>query len=196
MIDELLEIIKNEVDTFLKLKMKEGQEQYIKLAPIVDQDGKPSLNENAICMSLVKVEEDRSNMSNGGTTALVGNQVHSFNLPVRLNLYILFSGTFIDGQEKNYLEALKRLSYVISFFQARRVFTSQNTPKLDPEYGKIIMELYNQPFEEQSHFWGMFGSIYRPSVLYRLRALMVQEGELTGIHEPGRGVDFDLEAKE
>ncbi len=191
MIDEILDIIKNEVDTFLKLKIRDNQHQYVYLAPVVDLNGKPSLNENAICMTLVKIEEERANMSNHQETKLIDDRVYSINSPVKLNLYLLFSAAYMDGQEKNYLEALKRLSYVIGFFQAKNVFNSQNTPKLDPGYGKISIDLINQPFEEQVHFWGMFGGLYRPSLLYRLRTLMVQEDQVAGISEPVREMKME-----
>ncbi len=188
MIEEVLGVIKDDLDTFLRLKMKEGQEQYVKLAPIVDQEGKPSLNENSICMSVVKIESDRTNMSDSSYKELVDNETLFFNGPVKLNVYILFSATYIDGQEKNYQEALKRLSLVIAFFQAKNVFTSKNTPGLPVQSEPIIMELFNQSFEEEYNLWSMLGNNYRPSVLYMLRALMVEEKQITAVGEPSRDI--------
>ncbi|MCP5049028.1 MAG: DUF4255 domain-containing protein [bacterium] len=197
MIDDVLDIIKEEIDTFLKLKMRDNQEQYIKLVPVVDMDGKSSVSENSVCMSLVKIESDMVNMNHGTQPSeRVGNEVQFYNPPIKLNLYILFSASYLDGQEKNYKEALKRLSYVMGFFQAKNVFTSNNTPNLDHTYGKIKIELYNLGLEEQSHFWGMLGSLYRPSVLYRFRAVMVQEKQVRSIAEPGKSYQFDLGRKE
>ncbi|MCP5053908.1 MAG: DUF4255 domain-containing protein, partial [bacterium] len=184
MIDEVLEVIKEEVDTFLKLKIGSNQGQSLKLVPVVDLEGKPAVDENTVSMSLVKIEEDRHNMSNGGNTRVVGSEHQFSNPPVKLNLYVLFSAAYIDGQEKNYLEAIKRLSYVIAFFQAKNVFSPQNTPKLDYRDGKLNIELYPLAIEEQSHFWGMMGGIYRPSVLYRLGVLVVQEQRVTDVSEP------------
>ena len=64
MIDTVLKIIKDEVQTFLNLKMRTGGgEDKIHLAPLVDQNGKPVPNENTVSMNLVKIEEDRTNMS-------------------------------------------------------------------------------------------------------------------------------------
>ncbi len=192
MIDEVLEVIRGEIDTFLKLKMKEGHEQYIKLVPVVDQDGKPALNENSISMSLVKIEEDRTNMSNALEEEHVNGRVLYFNPPVKLNLYILFTATYTDGQEKNYKEALKRLAYVISFFQSKSVFTPQNSPKLDSSHRRIVVELHTQSFEQQNNLWSMLGNNYRPSVLYRLRALLIQERQVTAAGEPVEGYDIDI----
>lgn len=195
MLDDVLDVIKEEVDGFLKLKMRDSQEQYVKLVPVVDLEGKPSVTENTVCMTLVKIENDGINMSNGAVPEMVGNKVYTFAPPIKLRLFILFSAAFSDGQEKNYKEALKRLSHVISFFQAKPVFTPQNTPALEPDKGEIQVELYNEAIEEQSYLWGMMGSLYRPSALYRLRTLWVQEHQVLDVHEPTGEPDFQLDKK-
>ncbi|MCP5108602.1 MAG: DUF4255 domain-containing protein [bacterium] len=175
MIDNVLDVIKEEVDSFMKLKMKDTREQYIQLVPVIDQEGKPSVSENTICMSLVKIEDDRINMSNGTNIEYTANGVQHFNPPVKLNLFVLFSASISDGQEKNYKEALKRIARVIEFFQSKNVFNAANTPMLDHSVGKITAELFNMNMEEQNNLWSMLGSIYRPSVLYKFRALLIQE---------------------
>lgn len=184
MIDELLDIIKEEADTFLKLKMKDtSQEQYVKLVPIVDQDGKPAVVENSVMMTLVKIEEDRDDTSNSRTVNVTGEVVQYSNPPIKLNLYVLFSGSYIDGQEKNYKEVLKRLSLIIAFFQTKNVFTSRNTPKMDQRFGRIAVDMINQTFEQQNNLWGMFGNTYRPSVLMRLRVLKLSEAQINAVGE-------------
>ncbi len=192
MIDNLLETIKDEVDTYLKVRMRNNKEQYIKLVPVVDQDGKPSVAENAICMSLVKVEEDKANMSSGKYTEYSNGGVHFYNSPIKLNLYVLFSAAYSDGQEKNYREALKRLSHIISFFQSNGNFNAANTPQLDPGLGKITVEMNSLTMEEQNNLWSMLGSLYRPSVLYRLRTVMVQEKQTSGTAAPLKGKKMAL----
>jgi hypothetical protein len=194
MIDSVLDVIKEEVDTFMKLKMKDTREQYIQLVPVIDQEGKPSVTENTICMSLVKIEEDKTNMSNGTHVEYTEKGLQYYNPPVKLNLYILFSASSSDGQEKNYKEALKRISRVIEFFQAKNVFTSSNTPMLDHTVGKISVELFNLNMEEQNNLWSMLGGMYRPSVLYMFRALLIQEKH--GLPAGGPVLKKDLELVE
>jgi len=195
MIDNVLDVIKEEIDTFMKLKMKDSREQYIHLVPVLDQDGKSSVSENTVCMSLVKIEEDKVNMSNGGDIEYTANGPQYFNPPVKLNLYVLFSAASSDGQEKNYKEALKRISRVVEFFQAKNVFTSANTPMLDAAAGKLTAELFNMNMEEQNNLWSMLGGMYRPSVLYRFRALMVQERHGVGAGGPVLEKDLELTVK-
>jgi hypothetical protein len=93
--------------------------------------------------------------------------------PVNLNLFILFSSYFID---KNYPEALKFLSAVISFFQSNAVFNHSNTPDLDDRVEKLTFEIVNQDLQNQSHLWGSLGGKYLPSILYKIRMVTIQEG--------------------
>ena len=192
MIDTVLDVIKEEIDTYLKLKMKDSREQYIHLVPVIDQDGKSSISENTICMSLVKIEEDSMNMSNGMEVQYTDDGVEYYNPPVKLNLYILFSASASDGQEKNYKEALKRISLIVSFFQSRNVFTSANTPLLDYSVGKLTAELFNMNMEEQNNLWAMLGGTYRPSALYLFRALLIRDEQARGGGGPVLSKDFEL----
>ncbi len=192
MIDDVLETIKNEIDTFIRLKMKDNRQEYVQLVPVVDLGGKPSLNENTLCMSLVRIEEDRVNMSDGVYSENVGNDVRFYNQPLRLTLYVLLSAVFSDGQQKNYKEALKRLSFAIGFFQAKQVFTAANSPRLDHRYGKIKIELYNMTIEEQNQLWSMMGGLYRPSVMYRFQTLLIREKQVTGTARSGEEMVMDI----
>ncbi len=176
MIDSVLKVLKEDVGTFLNLKMNtSGSEDKISLAPVVNEKGDAAEIENSVAMSLVKIEEERENMAYVKTSQVVeNNKVCYHNPPVKINLYILFTAFFND-----YTESLKFISYIISFFQTKRVFTSSNTPGLAPEAGKITLEIYNQPLQDDNYLWGMLGTSYRPSVLYKLKMLTIQERQIT-----------------
>ena len=76
------------------------------------------------------------------------------------------------------MEGLKQLSYVISFFQSKSVFTRENSPALagkDPSLKRLIVELYSYSFEQLYNFWSVLGTKYLPSVLYKVRLLRFQE---------------------
>jgi hypothetical protein len=133
-------------------------------------------------------------MSNGTHVEYTEKGVQNYNPPVKLNLYILFSASSSDGQEKNYKEALKRISRVVEFFQAKNVFNSSNTPMLDHTVGKISVELFNMNMEEQNNLWSMLGGMYRPSVLYKFRTLYIQEKH--ALPTGGPVLEKDLELKE
>lgn len=192
MIDNILDVIREELDTFMKLKMGDDREQYVQLVPVVDMEGKAPVTENTVYMSLIRIEEDKINMSDGGEREYIGSKVHFYNPPVKINLYVLFSAAYSDGQEKNYKEAIKRISQVLAFFQAKNVFTTANSPRLDAAVGKLSVDLHNTGMEEQNNLWSMLGSLYRPSVLYRFRALMIQEKRTTAVAGPTRDKDLRI----
>ena len=76
---------------------------------------------------------------------------------------------------------------VISFFQAKNVFTPDNSPSMvdfDPRLKKIIVDLYSYSFEQLYNFWSVVGTKYLPSVLYRIRMVTFQEDEFTGSDIP------------
>lgn len=176
MIDSVMKVLKEEVGTFLNLKMGPGGgEDKITLAPLVNEKGEATVVENSVAMTLVKIEEDRENRPFVKTTEVVeNNKVYYYNPPVKLNLYILFTAFFND-----YTESLKFISCIISFFQTKRSFTSANTPTLDPDAGKITLEIYNQSMQDDNYLWGMLGTSYRPSVLYKLKMLTIQEKQIS-----------------
>jgi len=171
MINKALEILRDEIHDFLKLKpdLNIGNQQTISLSNIVDSDGKIEIPDNSLGLTLVNIEEERV-MKSQTASAVNNNTVTYFNPEIKLNLYILITTNFGD-----YPTALKYISYVISFFQSKNVFNHQNSPKLDAQIEKLILDLYTVTFEQQNYLWGALGSKLLPSVMYKVRMLVVQE---------------------
>ncbi len=88
---------------------------------------------------------------------------------IRLNLYILFVAVY-----KSYTTngSLQKLSRVIRFFQARRVFDTRNTPQLPAGIEKLTAELLALPFAEQNEVWNALRTSYKPSLLYKVRMVV------------------------
>ena len=146
-------------------------------------------NDTYVIISLVNLEEE-STLKN--TPNVRKNAVGGFDYedpPVYLNLYLLFCSTFFGGQppNNNYTEALKRLSYVIQFFQSRKHFSISNTPNAelaqnlegltDPDVTTITLkfELYTLTFEQINHLWGSLGGRQIPFVMYKVRLIQIRE---------------------
>ena len=93
-----------------------------------------------------------------------------------LNLYLL-----ISTYNRNYEEALKFISKVIGYFQMHNVFV-KNT--LDASAGatipdgveQIVMELYTASFEQQNQIWAALSTGYLPSVIYKVKSIIVDAG--------------------
>ncbi|MDX2285978.1 MAG: DUF4255 domain-containing protein [Bacteroidia bacterium] len=90
--------------------------------------------------------------------------------PVYLNIFVLFSANYAK-----YANGLHYLARVIAFFQRRFVFTPDTAPGLDPGIEKLIFELHSMGFDQLNQLWGVLGGKYIPSVVYKMRLVMIQE---------------------
>ncbi|MDT7836297.1 DUF4255 domain-containing protein [Aquabacterium sp. OR-4] len=89
---------------------------------------------------------------------------------LRLNLHVLFVARF-----KGYALGLNQLALVMRFFQGQPVFDRENTPALPAAIDKLVIELVNQPQHEQNNIWSALRVHYQPSVLYRVRMVVLSD---------------------
>jgi len=195
MIHHAMKCITDVADAYLKLRTQSpGSEQMVYLTNVTTGE-EVAIPDNSIGLSLVNIEEER--VYKDQSTRVVNGQgeVEYRNPELKLNLFVLFSANFTrakDDQNEDYLEGLKQLSYIIELFQAKNVFTQENTPALAlaAEGGeglpsnairKLVVELYSYSFEQMYNFWSVLGAPYLPSVLYRVRMLTVQQGDVSMI---------------
>lgn len=182
MIDKALNVLKNEVKAFIMSKADERTgEEKVHLTAITDDQGKLAIPLDSVGLSLINIEEDR--ITKAQLPHIIKNQERPAytNPSINLNLYIIFAANF-----KNYPESLKFISYIISCFQAKMVFTPIDTPDLAPCIEKLIVELNTQTPEQQHFIWGIIGSGYLPSVVYKVRMITVQEGRII---KEGTGIE-------
>ncbi len=170
MIKKVIDTVKKELVAYLDLVagLDEAATNVVEISHLFNSAGEPIPNEVGI--TLVNIEEDRINRANDPYVK-TSDGYTKVNPEIKLNLFVLFSSHF----ESNYPEALKFISYVIRFFQSKSVFTTENTPSLDSEVKKLIVELHPMSFEQQNYLWGMVGGKYLPSVLYKFRLIVIQE---------------------
>jgi hypothetical protein len=97
---------------------------------------------------------------------------------VHLNLMLMFAANF--GGSK-YTEALKFISATIAFFQGRALFDHHNSPDLDPRIDRLALDIENLSVAELSNLWGILGGKYVPSILYRVRMITFDSGQITNL---------------
>lgn len=199
MIDVALEFLTQQVNDYLSLKSLPdvGTGPEIVLTNVAAEDGNWAIPPKTLGLSLINIEEDRVNMDQTFTHRNVSGDIESYNPEIKLNLYVLVSANFAAGDAGGstnttgvYAEGLKQLSYVISFFQGKYVFTTENSPTLNPTIKKLIVELYSSSFEQQYNFWTVVGAKYLPSVLYRVRMLVYQEHRVQDQGAPITSIDL------
>ena len=167
MIESAISSIVGELNNSLNVKFRLNEDRII-ASNLLNLDGSLSIkDENRIVVSLVNLEEEKTATPNGFGVPLTGH-----NHPVYLNMYVLFYSLF---NEKLYYESLKFISAIIGFFQHKKVFTPNNTAGLDQNIDKVLVEINNISFHEQSNILSALGAKYAPCVLYKMRMVGIEE---------------------
>jgi hypothetical protein len=174
-IDQALDFLRIQLDNYLRMKLDPlTSTPFIQLANIAWHDSETTSgaagDSSDAFISLINIEEDRISRSQDPFARGPGNTIVYKNPKVYLNLYLLFSVNL-----SSYVESLKRLSYIIQFFQWRNAFTPLNFPSLPAGIQELIFDLYTPNFQDLNNLWGIMGSKYLPSVIYKMRLITISE---------------------
>lgn len=168
MIDLALVFLRDQINAYL---METIQTEMVVLGHLVNVNGQTNVSE--IGLTLINIEQETALKNTNPYRRVSDDEISKIHPPVYLNLYVLVSAYFGDTEE-NYREALKNLSRVVRFFQAKPMFNQQNSPGLDPEIEKIVVELVTFSFEQQNNLWAALGGKYLPSVIYKVRPVVIE----------------------
>lgn len=142
---------------------------------LVDANGaSPQKNLNSIVITLINLEYETNKQLYGGQRQ-AGNQMNRLNPAIHFNLDILVSANFDD-----YNEALKFLAACIGFFQEHQVFTRATNPTLPVGIPALTVEIENSPIAKTHNLWNALGAKYIPSMIYKIRHVGVQSGQVKG----------------
>lgn len=183
MLDATLKFLADEVNQYL---FRRTSSAVISVEPgsLTDDTGKWAVREGAIGLALVNVEEERILRSPAPERTLRGDSQIVQQPELKLNLQIVFA-----ARHKDYLHALRYLSHVLTFFQSHAVFTAENYPGLEPGLEKLSVELLSYGPEQLNQLWAYIGTKYLPSVVYRVRMVVLQDTEPTGVDRPITTID-------
>lgn len=145
----------------------------------IEDTGKWAIPEDRIGVSLVNAEEERVLRTQLPEPTFVDGRQVLLEPEIKLNLDVLFAANF-----KLYPQSLKALSRVITFFQCHPRFSSDEYPDLDPAITRLIPELRSLGFEQLNQLWAFLGGKQLPSVVYRVRLVVLQDIEPRGIGQP------------
>ena len=203
MIHTCLSFLANELNEYLKVRTGSPTVDRVFLTSVATEGGGVVIPDKSVGVSLINIEEDRVYKDQKSTVINSFGNVERLNPEIKLNLYVLISANFQNTNEQDssddYVEGLKQLSYIISFFQAKNVFTPENSPKLaeyDPNLKKLVVELYSYSFEQLYNFWSVVGTKYLPSVLYKVRMLTFQEREFFDSNAPIEKIAINSKTKQ
>lgn len=204
MIDIAASLLKDELNAYLNLN-PDFPDDLVILGNIANL-GEPDVAlEDKIVITNVVIEEESSLKNKRHFERSATSSVDYIEPPVYLNLYFLFSATFLKNSADGYENSLKRISAVIQFFQTKSQFTVNNSPFSSVSTGDALtpnqkaeinlrVELYTLTFEQINHLWGSLGGKQSPSVMYKVRMVKIQERLLQEaplieeIHEHGKAI--------
>jgi hypothetical protein len=183
-----LKLIRDELGAFIVTRNGQDEEVVLGNVALLESPDNEAIQDR-ILISLVNIEEE-SALKNFKTYQRdnASGIVENVNPTVHLNLYILFSANYQVGNQA-YINALKRLSNVIQFFQAKNVFTMSNSTHADLadlshnedlnqaqiNDIKLIFDLYTLTFEQINHLWGALGGKQIPFAMYKCRLIKIAD---------------------
>jgi hypothetical protein len=202
MLHTTLSFITSELNDYLKLRTGSPSVDRVFLTSVATESAGIVIPDKSLGVSLINIEEERVYKDQRSSIINGEGNVEYLNPEIKLNLYVLISANFQDSVENDstddYVEGLKQLSMVISFFQSKNVFTPDNSPKLtafDANIKKLVVELYSYSFEQLYNFWSVVGAKYLPSVLYKIRMVTFQEREFIDSAVPIEKISIDSKTK-
>jgi len=176
MINLAVQLLATQLNQYLR-RTYDLTEDVVVTSNLVDIDGSaaPNIN-NKLVIFLTNIEKDSTPSRHSGTHD-IGKLSLKSNQPLYFNLYVMMSANFTGN---NYPEALKFLSSTVSFFQQHALFNHQTTPELDRRIEKLVLDIENLSIQDLSNLWGSLGGKYLPSILYKVRMVTFDTGEIVG----------------
>lgn len=135
---------------------------------------------NKIVISLCNVERE----TGGGIAAPLQKTSNGYIRkypPLMLNLYVMIAAVY---SKKRYSESLSVLSDTLKFVQS--------TPKLQMDGYEFSIEIINLPLQDMNNIWSILGGVYYPSVLCKIRGVVIDCNEISSSGRTASSPDVGL----
>ena len=160
------------------------------IGALFNEKGEPLIGAGLVGLMIANVEEERTFKVQLQKQKRTDSDIEVANPEIKLNLYVLVAAN-PGANAVSYDAALKRLSAVLTYFQGTTFFDKTDYPDLDPiEY--LIVELYSLTFEQQNQLWASLGGKYMPSVVYKVRLVVIDKGFLGAKEKAILEIDSNL----
>ncbi|HEY9698906.1 MAG TPA: DUF4255 domain-containing protein [Trichocoleus sp.] len=189
MLDLALRFLKNELNTYLLTQTATNTVE-VRLSKLVDESGRYAIDEETLGITVINIEEDRIFKSHLPEYAYSNGQHLVMEPDLKLNLHILIAANF-----KQYDQALKYISLVLTFFQSHPFFDSSINADLDPRIEKLVVELQSLNYEQLNQVWAFVGGKQLPSVIYKVRLVVLQDQAQTAIQPPITQINSTLQTR-
>ena len=179
MIGTTLNVVARRLDAVIRRRLAlPPAEKKVILSPFLDLDGSVAIKEeNTLVLYPVNIQKDAV-AGSGGVAVTPPHPSLAGPPPLYLNIYLVL-GMYYQSSQLRY--GLDLLTTAISILQGQPSWNRDNTPELPPNVDRLIFEMTSLDFHELSHIWGHLGGKYLPSVVYKMRMIIVDDGVITRV---------------
>ena len=174
-IDAAIGHIATELNQYIRRTFSLSEDMVV-VSNLLEQDGTVSVHvNNKLALFLVNIEKDTTPQQQVPHIRPGTDRSIESTPPLHLNLYLMIAANFSGS---NYTEGLKFISAAVSFFQRQSVMDQTMTPALDPRIERLMLDVENMGMQDLSSMWGMLSGKYLPSVLYKVRMVTFDAGDI------------------
>lgn len=175
MIDLALGLVAQRLNSHLAARYG-VQDDLVSLSPLTDPEGKQTADaRNRLVMFLTNIAQDSTPRSPGRNRGAV--QVMQAQ-PIHLDIYFMLASAY---DADTYAEGLKLISAALTYFQANPVMNPRNAPDMPRGLSQISLDIANLKVEEMSQMWGNLGGRYVPSVMYKMRSVIIDAAAVSEV---------------
>ena len=176
MFDLALKAVAQKLNRFMHQRFDLDEDVVVLSAPFDGKGDKASNVNDKLVVFLVNLQKDT--VPNGGRVPSVAPQNSTLHTaqPLFLNLYVMVASCF---DANRYDQSLRFLSAATECFQQQPVIDHHNMPELDTHLDKLILDIENIGIHELSNLWSILGGSYQPSILYKVRMVMIASDSIT-----------------
>jgi Pvc16 N-terminal domain len=185
-IDAVLRFIAEETNAFL-LRRTGSDFGAAVIGPIVNAAGALQHGADSMRITLFQADEERTTREQMPQRTIVAGREVLLPPPLKLHLTLVFTAHF-----QQYDQGLRHLSQVLKLFAARPVFTATENPGLPEGLERLAVDLISHGPEQLNQIWACLGAKHMPHLIYRARAVLLQDAEPVGSGAPIIEIQHDL----
>lgn len=178
MIDAALNFIAEQANAHLR-KRTGAEIGAVSPGTLVDDRGNWTVPMDTMRLALFQIDEERTLREQLPERTIVAGREVLLPPPLKLNLVVLFAGRF-----QQYDQAMRTLSLLLGCFQAQPLFTAADHPGLPGGIERLSLDLLSYGPEQLNQMWACLGAKHLPSLVYRVRMVVLQDTEPTGTGAP------------
>ncbi|WP_298922121.1 DUF4255 domain-containing protein [uncultured Roseobacter sp.] len=174
MIDQALQLVRDRLNDHLRTHFS-VPEDLVSLSPLTDAEGKlAQAARNRLVIFLTNIAHDAVPRSRRDGIAGQLSQAP----PLHMDVYFMVA----SGHDADlYGEGLKLISAALMFFQSKPVFTPLTTPEMPLGLSQLTVEVSNLKTEEIAQVWANLGGRYTPSIMFKMRSILIDAGAITSV---------------